>query len=107
MAAKKTSGSGQVQRIDTQAFDTAIKAMEAAQKALGGSKQTLVQTTDRLLATWEGYGRDAFEAAYRKLRTNLNDEEDNLEAIKQDLQQIKQSYSDWDKGSAKNMKEGG
>lgn len=107
MATKVKAGSGTVQRIDTQAFDTAIQAMEAAQKALSQSKQTLTQSTDQLLGTWEGYGQEQFEKAYSKLKTHLNDEEDNLEAIKQDLLQIKQSYSDWDKGSAKNLNEGG
>jgi len=109
MPAKKTmsAGSGTVQRIDTQAFDTAIKAIEAAQKALSSSKQAMIQSTDQLLGTWEGYGEEQFQKAYQKLKTNLNDEEDNLAAIREDLLQIKQSYSDWDKGSAKNLSEGG
>jgi WXG100 family type VII secretion target len=107
MASKVQAGSGVVQRIDTQAFDAAIQAMEAAQKALSQSKQTLTQSTDQLLSTWEGYGQEAFEKVYGKLKTRLNDEEDNLAAIRDDLLQIKQSYSDWDKGSAKHLREGG
>jgi len=107
MATITKAGSGTVQRIDTQAFDTAIKAMDAARQALSNAKNTLTQSTDRLLGTWDGEGQKQFEKAYNKLKTNLNDEEDNLDAIKQDLLQIKQSYSNWDKGSAKNLREGG
>ncbi len=50
-------------------------------------------------------GKDAFKDAYTQLKTAIKDETENLKAIRDDLQAIKDSYVDWDTESGKVMSE--
>lgn len=96
--AKKNSGAGTVKSIDTLLFDETINAMKNAVSAFSAARKNVNTATDRLLGTWEGKGKDSFNKVYKKLKTELKDEEDNLTTVKEDLIGIKDTYVDWDTG---------
>lgn len=87
---------GGVERIDTQAFNDAIKSMGKAVKAFNNAKSKITKCTDPVVDSWEGEGAKAFKKVYKKLKTELKDEEENLSNIKKDLESIKESYEGWD-----------
>ena len=62
---------------------------------------TMNSQTQTLLNNWEGKGKDAFSDAYTQLKTAIKDETENLVAIRDDLQAIKDSYVEWDTESGK------
>lgn len=85
-----------VERIDTKEFETAISAMNSAVKLFTNARGKIAKATDPVIDTWEGQGADAFEKVYKKLKTELEDEETNLATIRDDLISIKESYEGWD-----------
>lgn len=85
-----------VEKIDTQEFETAISAMDLAVTLFQGAREKIVETTDPVVNTWVGEGADAFGKVYKKLKTELEDEETNLTTIRDDLVSIKESYEGWD-----------
>lgn len=94
-----------VERVDVKMFDDALSKFKTAISVFENSKKTLDSQTKKLLGSWEGKGRDAFNDAYTQLKTSLKDETENLVAIRDDLQAIKSSYADWDTESSKVMSE--
>jgi WXG100 family type VII secretion target len=98
---------GHVERIDLKMFAQAIAAIKQAQQSLQSAKTIMRNSTQTLLGSWEGYGKDAFEKVYKTLSTNLNDEGDNLDAIRQQLETIENTYRDWDSKTASGMEKGG
>lgn len=87
---------GTVQSIDTGLFDETIKAFRSAIKLYREAREGIFRSTDMLVRVWEGEGEEAFEKAYKVLKTQLKDEEDNLRTLAEDLENMKQSYVDWD-----------
>lgn len=85
-----------VERIDTLEFDNAIKSMNKALKSFKNAKSNIKKFTDPVVDSWEGEGAKAFKKVYKKLKTELNDEEENLSNVKKDLENIKASYESWD-----------
>lgn len=85
-----------VERIDTQAFDTAISEMNKAIRIFSTARQKIIAITDPVTDTWEGRGADAFQKVYKKLKTELEDEETNLTMVRDDIIGIKDSYEGWD-----------
>ena len=60
------------------------------------AKSNIKKFTDPVVDSWEGEGAKAFKKVYKKLKTELNDEEENLSNVKKDLENIKASYEGWD-----------
>ena len=98
------AGSG-VERVDVKMFDDALGKFKTAISVFETSMTTLETQTKTLLGSWEGKGKDAFDDAYTQLKTAIKDETENLIAIRDDLQAIKDSYADWDTESSKVMSE--
>ena len=90
-----------VDRIDIVMFDDALTKFDTAIKVFDDSIAELERQTNTLLGSWEGKGKDAFNDAYKQLKTAVKDETENLIAIRDDLQAIKDSYTDWDTESGK------
>lgn len=86
-----------VERIDTKEFETAISAMNSAVKLFKNAREKIIKITDPVMDTWEGEGASAFKKVYKKLKTELEDEETNLSNVRDDLKSIKESYEGWDK----------
>lgn len=88
--------SGSVQSINTTAFEDALNKIDKAISTFSATKDSIISSSDALLATWTGKGKRAFNDAYTRLRRELLDEEENLKTIYDDLLSMKQSYEDWD-----------
>lgn len=88
-----------VERIDTAAFDDAIEKMSQATVLFKRAKDLIAKYTDPLTEDWQGDGGSAFKRVYKKLKTELKDEEINLETFRDDLITAKQSYEEWDQGA--------
>ena len=95
---------GTVTKIDTKNFEDAITGFENAVKTYRAARERVFDSTEKLLFDWEGEGKDSFNKQYSQLKTKLKDEEDNLNVIKEDLQDCKQSYVDWDTQLATKLK---
>ncbi|HHW47057.1 MAG TPA: WXG100 family type VII secretion target [Clostridiaceae bacterium] len=91
---------GAVESINTDLFDDTINAFRAAINQYRTARERVFVSTDKLVSVWEGEGQESFEAAYRILKTRLNDEEDNLRTIAENLEDMRQSYRDWDNALA-------
>ena len=87
---------GGVKSIDTDLFDDTIVAFRTAITQYRDVREGIFLSMDRLIQTWEGEGEIAFEKAYKILKTKLKDEEDNLRTIAENLEDMRQSYRDWD-----------
>lgn len=85
-----------VRKIDTTHFDDAIKKFSDAISDYREARERIFDSTEKLLASWEGLGKNAFQTQYDQLKTKLKDEEDNLNTIKEDLEDCRQAYLDWD-----------
>ncbi len=94
-----------VERVDIQMFDDALEKFKTAINVFETAMSSMNSQTKTLLNSWEGKGKDAFNDAYTQLKTAIKDETENLVAIRDDLQAIKDSYSDWDSESSKVMSE--
>lgn len=94
-----------VERVDNRMFDEALEKFKRAISVFETSMDTMNSSTKTLLDSWEGEGREAFEDAYTQLKTAIKDETENLIAIRDDLQAIRDSYADWDVASSKVMSE--
>lgn len=94
-----------VERVDVKMFDAALSKFKTAITVFENAMSTMNTQTQKLLGSWEGKGKDAFNDAYTQLKTAIKDETENLVAIRDDLQAIKDSYSDWDTESSKVMSE--
>jgi len=98
------TSTGTVKSIDTRDFDETINKFSAAINIYREARERIFQSTEALLAVWEGGGKDAFKKEYDILRTKLKDEEDNLNTIKEDLEDCRQTYIDWDKQTSTRLK---
>jgi len=95
---------GSVKKIDTKNFQAAISGFENAVKTYRTARERIFDSTEKLLFDWEGKGKNSFDKEYGRLKTQLKDEEDNLNAIKEDLQDSMQAYMDWDTQLAGQLK---
>jgi len=87
---------GQVQRIDTAYFDTAIGELNSALETFNTAIGNIQTQTARLQSSWDGSGADKFDRAYSRLKQEFTDQSENLTAIRDDLQAILTTYQDWD-----------
>lgn len=87
-----------VEKIDTKEFEAAITAMNSAVNQFKSARKQIVKATDPVINSWEGAGASSFGKVYKKLKTELEDEEINLTTIRDDLKSIKESYEGWDSG---------
>ena len=87
---------GTVKSIDTSLFDSTVSAFKSAISQYREIREKIFVMSDRLFQTWDGDGGEAFEKQYKLLKTRLTDEEDNLRTIAEDLENMRQSYIDWD-----------
>lgn len=92
-----------VERVDVKMFDEALGKFKTAVSVFETSISDVDSQTKTLLDSWEGEGKKAFQDAYTRLKTTIKDETENLAAIRDDLQAIKDSYSDWDSECGKIM----
>ncbi len=90
-----------VERVDVQMFDDTLEKFNEAIKVFDESLSSVDTQTKTLLGSWEGKGKNAFKSAYTKLKTAIKDETENLTAIRDDLQAIKDSYTEWDTETGK------
>ena len=93
-----------VERIDTKEFETAISAMNSAIKNFQSARGKIIKVTDPVVDSWDGDGEKKFSKVYKRLKTELKDEETNLTTIRDDLKGIKESYEGWDNELKNNMK---
>ena len=98
------SANGSVERLDTQGFTDAINSMRTAISSYQNARRNVINTTDPVMDTWEGKGKSQFEKVYKRLKTELEDDETNLQTIKKDLENILASYEQWDADTAKGIK---
>lgn len=94
---------GSVKRIDTSSFDDVINSIGTAITEYSTAKTAIMTSTEALLDTWTGKGKDAFLDAYTLLKTELSDEEENLKTMKDDLASMKESYEEWDKAMKESL----
>lgn len=87
---------GQVQRIDTEYFDTTIAELNSALETFNAAIGNIQTQTARLQNAWDGSGAKKFNDAYSRLKQEFNDQSENLAAIRDDLQAILTTYQDWD-----------
>ena len=92
---------GSVERVDTGGFQDALDGIDRARNAFRDSKEQIIASTDTLLGVWEGRGKDA----YRVLKVELQDEEENLDVIYDDLKAVKESYEEWDASVSDGLKQ--
>lgn len=100
------AGNSSVERIDTKEFATAISEIDTAVKLFKNARETVIKITDPVVESWEGDGAAAFGKVYKKLKTELEDEETNLETVCDDLKSIKESYEGWDRELKVHFQEG-
>jgi len=100
-----TTYNGTVERIDTRLFDATIKGFRDAITQYRECREAVFQSTDKLVRTWKGEGEEAFEKAYNQLKMRLKDEEDNLRSMAENLEDMRQTYREWDEGVAKQFSE--
>lgn len=93
--AKKTSG-GNVQRLDTRYFNTAISELDAAISTFNSALESIKRQTTQLQASWDGAGADKFDSAYKRLKQEFNDQSENLAALRDDLKTMLETYENWD-----------
>lgn len=94
-ASKKTSG-GNVQRLDTRYFSTAIAELDAAISTFNNALENIKRQTSQLQSSWDGAGADKFDSAYKRLKQEFNDQSENLTAFRDDLKTILETYKNWD-----------
>lgn len=94
---------GTVERIDTGAFDDAISSMKKALECYTNARKNMINVTEPVVESWKGEGAESFKKVYRKLKTEMEDEESNLKTIKEDLESIRESYEGWDSELASKM----
>ncbi|MDR1184483.1 MAG: WXG100 family type VII secretion target [Coriobacteriales bacterium] len=97
--------SNQVETVNTSYFDQAVSDLDKAVSTFSASKTKALGATDQLLGTWKGEGRNSFEKTYNKLKQEMDDDLENLKAIQENLQAIKESYVGWDGSLASQMTE--
>ena len=96
---------GSVEIVDTGGFQDALDGIDRARNAFRDSKEQIIASTDTLLGVWEGRGKNAFQDAYRVLKVELQDEEENLDVIYDDLKAVKESYEEWDASVSDGLKQ--
>lgn len=94
---------GSVRKIDTVYFDTAIKELTNAISVFHNAKSNIDNATRRLQDTWDGKGSKKFDDAYKRLKRELDDQGENLVAMRDDLQSILETYREWDSQNATNI----
>lgn len=91
---------GTVRRIDTRYFDTAIKELSDAISIYEDAKKNIDRATQSLQDSWDGKGAKKFDSAYKRLKRELDDQGENLIAMRDDLQSILETYQNWDSQNA-------
>lgn len=95
-----TAGSGSVKRIDTLYFEQTIQALIAANNKFASARERVVRQTKELTDSWQGHGSAKFREIFWRLKRELDDEEELLCAMKEDLEQILETYQSWDQSMA-------
>ena len=91
---------GSVRRIDTRYFDTAIKELSDAISVYNDAKSNVARATNSLQDHWDGKGAAKFDKVYKRLKKELDDQGENLVAMRDDLQSILETYQNWDAENA-------
>ncbi len=91
---------GTVRRIDTRYFNTAIKELTDAISIYDDAKRNVDRVTRLLQDSWDGKGANKFDSAYKRLKQELDDQGENLVAMRDDLQSILETYQNWDAENA-------
>ena len=95
MASKKTN-SGNVQRLDTQYFSTAISELDSAINIFSTALSNIKRQTSQLQSSWDGSGASKFDSAYKRLKQEFDDQSENLICLRDDLQTMLETYQNWD-----------
>ena len=66
-----------VERVDIKMFDDALSKFKNAISVFENAMSTMNSQTQKLLGSWEGKGKDAFNDAYTQLKTAIKDETEN------------------------------
>lgn len=98
---------GQVNRIDTAYFETAIAELDNALDTFNASLRKIKAQTKELQDAWDGKGAKKFDSAYKRLKQEFDDQSENLTAIRDDLKSILKTYQDWDKETQKILGDSG
>ncbi|GEM_PF-2979949 len=85
-----------VQRINTDAFNDVMTAMDEAINSFSTVRENVESSTESLLDNWDGEARDSFKDAWDTLKLYMSNENDMLEVMREDLESIKTAYLQWD-----------
>ncbi len=107
MASSCSSNMGTVTKLDTSKFEEAYAKLVSANKTFGSAKENIDKQTKRLKDCWEGKGRDKFDVSYWRLKKELDDEEETLIALADSLQEMYNSYREWDRSTASSINNSG
>lgn len=94
---------GFVNTVDTSQFDETINSFRNAINQYREARKLIFNSTEKLLFSWEGEGKDAFQRSYDLLKTKLKDEEDNLRTIAENLEDVRETYIEWDRETASGL----
>lgn len=100
MASSCGSGTGSVTRLDTSKFTEAYQKLVEANKNFSAAKENIHRQTEKLKDSWAGKGADKFDISYWRLKQELDDEEETLIALADSLQEMYNSYREWDTSTA-------
>lgn len=97
------SGSGSVTKLDTSKFEDAMACLKKANENFSSAKENIDSQSKQLLDCWKGEGAKKFDISYWRLKRELDDEEETLIALADNLQQMYNSYREWDSTMASNI----
>lgn len=99
MAGKRVSD--QEFYLDTSNFDSVIELSRSLSEKMGDLKNNLDNLKIKLLSSWVGDGKNAFEKKYRLLSQQFGDLRDDLRNISEELLKMEEEYIQADTDLAK------
>ena len=94
---------GSLKHLDTDAMYEAVQKYEEAVRAYEGEVNSMKKIVDKLLDTWEGEGRKAFEKDYILFSRQLEDLMDVLMDLRADLVDAETEFLNADAEASKEM----
>lgn len=99
----ESSSVGNVRHLNTDAMYEAVKAFETAVDEYQDEVNSMKKIVDKLLGTWEGEGKKAFEYDYELFSRQLEDLMDVLMDLRSSLVESETQFLDADADVSKKM----
>lgn len=97
------SSAGSVRHLNTDAMFDAVKAYETAVDEYKDEVSSMKKIIDKLLGTWEGEGKRAFEMDYELFSRQLEDLMDVLMDLRTSLVDAETAFIETDAAASKEM----